>query len=119
MRLGTVLVAVALAASVTAVSAQSGPFQWTSRAKLVSGTCAEGASVGVMEQQPASMNLKFLSPNGKQYAEVNLKLAPDGSGSTDFEGMFGRTTLEVPPGHGKRQLKTSQKTRVFCEWIWN
>jgi hypothetical protein len=118
MRLGTVLAAVALAASVTAVSAQSGPLQWTSRAKIVTGTCAEGASVGVVEQ-PASMNLKFLSPNGKQYAEVNLKLAPDGSGSTDFEGMFGRTTLEVPAGHGKRQLKTSQKTRVFCEWVWN
>ena len=118
MRLGTILVAVALAASVTAVSAQSGPFQWTSRAKIVTGTCAEGASVSVVEQ-PASMNLKFFAVSGKQYAEVNMKLAADGSGTTDFEGAFGRTTLEVPPGHGKRQLKTSQKTRIFCEWVWN
>ena len=118
MRLGTILVAVALAASVTVANAQSGPAEWTSRAKIVTGTCGEGANVGVVEQ-PASMNLKFFAVSGKQYAEVNLKLAPDGSGTTDFEGAFGRTTLEVPPGHGKRQLKTSQKTRIFCEWVWN
>jgi hypothetical protein len=117
MRLWMLLVVVALAASGNLANAQSGLVQWTSRAKIVTGTCGDSADVGVVEQ-PGSMNLKF-TRNGKQYTEVTLKLAPDGSGTTDFAGAFGPTTLEVPPGHGKRPLKTSQRSRVFCEWVWN
>lgn len=107
----------ALTAFLTLVSSPAFAQQWTAKAKIANGNCGDGATVEVVEQGEA-MVLKF-SLNGKQFTEVRVALAADGSGKTIFTGATeAQTTLDIPAGTGKRQLKTAQ-TRGVCQWLWN
>jgi hypothetical protein len=89
--------------------------EWSSIAKIVKGTCADKAIAQVRER-PGSMQVK-LSANGRQYAEIDLKLAADGSGRSEFPGSLGLILLEVSAGTGKRSMKTTQ-VKGLCQWLW-
>ena len=89
---------------------------WSAQAKLEAGGCGDRAVANVTESQ-GTANLKF-SVGGKQYAETNVKLAPDGSGRTEFAGAQGQTILHIAPGTGKRVMWTAS-IKGDCRWKWN
>jgi hypothetical protein len=99
-----------------AATSAYGQSEWSSVAKITNGTCADNATAYVSER-PGSMHLRLLFPNGKQYAEFDVKLSADGSGKAEFPGSAGPTILEVSAGTGKRVLKTTQ-VQGICQWAW-
>jgi hypothetical protein len=112
----TLMTMVSLILFAASALAQPADTKWNSSAKLLKGSCGQGVIVAVVER-PGSMNLKF-SLQGKPTGDVNVTLAPDGSGQTEFDGAGGRVKLDVSAGTGKRPLKTSQ-VGGQCEWSWN
>jgi len=88
---------------------------WTSVAKITIGSCSGGAVASVTER-PGSMHLRLASV-GKQFAEFDVALAADGSGSAPYLGLSGPSIMEVPAGKGKRTLKSGQ-VQGTCQWLW-
>src|SRR5262245_42049768 len=78
--------------------------EWGVKASVVSGQCGSGAIATVVEG-PGALKIT-ISLNGKKSGEADVKLAADGSGSTQMQGAAGPVYLDVTPGTGKRALKT-------------
>ena len=96
--------------------AQTDATEWTSVAWTTSGTCADGA-VATVSERDTKMHVTLALPNGRQYAEFDVALAPDGTGKAQFQGSIGPTTMEVAAGSGKRSLKTTE-VQGICRWLW-
>jgi hypothetical protein len=107
----TTLIVALLAAGPTFAQSSS----WQAKAKIQSGPCPDGVIVFVTEQ-PGKARLNMTS-GGNPGAQVEVNLAQDGSGSTEFQGYLGKTRLEISPGTGKRPIKTAS-TDGKCSWAW-
>lgn len=110
-RAGFAVMFLAVASSAVAQTPQI----WSASAKTTYGNCADGIIADVSEV-PGRMHLKF-SFLGQPYTEIDLALAPDGSGKTEFSGITGSNILEVAAGSGKRAMKTIQVSGT-CQWSW-
>jgi hypothetical protein len=93
--------------------AQAPTVEWISKAKRTRGNCDEGATA-VITQQAGVLSYK-VTAYGKVVVDLKINLAPDGSGKTEYRGVYGTTTLEIPPGEAKRPLVTTQVHGV-CQW---
>lgn len=93
------------------------PSEWTSTAKISSGTCPDGA-VAKISEQSGSMRMTLSAANGTQFAQFEVALAGDGSGKAEYRGTTGvPTRLEVPAGSGKRAMRSHQVDGP-CQWVW-
>lgn len=99
-----------------AASGTSHAAEWVAKANIVNGRCGSGAIAKVVEQE-GLWNVS-ISLDGRKAGEGHIKLAADGSGSTQMQGAAGPIYLEVPAGTGKRSFKT-RLVSGSCEWVWN
>ena len=97
-------------------SAQSAPTEWTGVGKIKNGSCGDGSLLHVRETA-GGMNLRFTTVAGQPFANVEIALASDGSAQAQFQGFLGATTLEIPPGNGKRAI-TTKLVYGRCRWLW-
>ncbi len=79
------------------------PSSWQAKAKVQAGPCPDGVVVFVTEQ-PGKARLNMTS-DGKPGAQVDVTLAQDGSGSTEFQSYLGKTRRDIAAGTGKRSMQ--------------
>jgi hypothetical protein len=66
-------------------------------------------------ESPGMMTLRFSFQGKDRGVPREVKLAPDGSGTTNFTGADGNITFTVSPGTGKRPMMATQ-TQGQCRW---
>ena len=107
--------ALAVVTALAPIASAQAPVKWTSSAKTINGSCAEGAIAEIAET-PGKMSIKT-SFNGKVLTSFDVALKPDGSGRAETKGENGRMIFEIAPGTGKRGMKNSQVDGT-CQWQW-
>jgi hypothetical protein len=120
---------------VALLCAQPASVEWSSVSKIEAGECRDGERVEVLER-PGHMRLRFYA-TWRGYSEVDVELAPDGSGRARFHGRAGtprenlgrfvelknsrgaagNTHVRVLPGVGERPIET-QGEHGNCRWLW-
>lgn len=88
---------------------------WQVKAKIQSGQCPDGL-VAFITEQPGKARLNLAS-DGQPAGQIDMTLAPDGSGSAETSGRFGPTTHKIAAGAGKRPITTSTNDGK-CRWTW-
>jgi hypothetical protein len=93
--------------------AQQPAVEWSGVFKRTRGTCDQGATVAIVERDSV---LHYQSTAyGKVVVDMKIPLAADGSAKSEYRGVYGVTTLEVPAGRGKRPLIATQ-VHGICQW---
>jgi hypothetical protein len=89
---------------------------WQAKAKIQSGTCADGVVVFVTESPgKARLNMTY---EGRPTGQLDIDLDASGGGFVEnAKGVYGPTTFQLFAGKGKRAMK-SVTNDGKCTWTW-
>ncbi|WP_295133392.1 hypothetical protein [uncultured Reyranella sp.] len=90
---------------------------WQAKAKITSGSCADGAIVFVTEE-PRKARLVFVLQGRPTGTPLDVDIGQDGGGFAErANAMYGPTTYQIFPGIGKRLIKSTTNDGK-CSWTW-